>query len=292
MILLTGAAGKTGKAILNTLLPHGVKVRALARSTRQVEELKAIGCKDIMIGDLRDEQSLDRAMEGVEKIYYICPNITPDEVQIGNTLISLAKKHSIERFVYHSVLHPQAEAMPHHWQKLRMEEALLESGLDFTILQPCAYMQNVLAGWSTIVENGIYSVPYAVSARLSIVDLVDVGAAAEVVLTQRIHSHAIYELAGPEALSQDEVAQILSAELGKPVRAISVDRGEWAENSRRAGLDERSIMTLLKMFEYYESHGLVGNANVMNYLLKRPATQFVEFVHKTVTAEQRRKSGS
>jgi len=292
MILLTGAAGKTGKAILNTLLPHGVKVRALARSTRQVEELKAIGCKDIMIGDLRDEQSLDQAMEGVEKIYYICPNITPDEVQIGNTLIRLAKKHQIDRLVYHSVLHPQAEAMPHHWQKLRMEEALIESGLDFTILQPCAYMQNALAGWSSIVENGIYAVPYAVSARLSIVDLADVGAAAEVVLTQRNHSHAIYELAGPDALSQEEVAQILSEELGKPVKAISVDRGEWAENSRRAGLDERSIMTLLKMFEYYESHGLIGNANVLNYLLKRPATHFAEFVHKTVTAEQRRKSGS
>jgi len=51
-------------------------------------------------------------------------------------------------------------------------------------------------------------------------------------------------------------------------------------------------MTLLKMFEYYESHGLIGNANVLNYLLKRTATHFAEFVHKTVTAEQRRKSGS
>lgn len=290
MILLTGAAGKTGKAILNTLVPHGVQVRSLVQNEQQAEEIKNIGATDIIIGDLRDSNSLAKAMTGIKKIYYICPNMAPDELEIGRNLIHLASKNGITRFIYHSVLHPQAEDMPHHWQKLRMEELLFKSGLDFTILQPCAYMQNTLANWQEIVKNGIYAIPYATSARISMVDLMDVAAIAEVVLTQRNHSHTIYELAGPEHLSQVEVAEILSAELGRPVQAITLARTQWTDNVRKSGLDERQINTLLRMFEYYENYGLQGNATILTCLLKRPATKFAEFVRRTAVYDQRLKS--
>lgn len=293
MILLTGAAGKTGKAILNTLVPHGVRVRSLVRNERQAQEIRNLGSTEVAIADLRDTQALAKALEGIKKIYYICPNMAPDELEIGRSLITLAKENGVKRFVYHSVLHPQVEEMPHHWQKMRMEEELFKSGLDFTILQPCAYMQNILANWTAITDEGIYAVPYATSARISIVDLADVAAAAEVVLTQLDHSNAIYELAGPEALSQDEVATILSNELATSVRAEVLDRAQWEANVRGSGMDERSISTLLKMFEYYENHGLPGNPNVLNMLLKRPATTFAVFIHHFYHSEQRsRANGS
>ena len=287
MILLTGAAGKTGKAILNRLVPHGVRVRSLVRTAQQAEEIKRIGSSEVIIGNLRDQESLNRALDNIHKIYFICPNMTPDELEIGETLIRLAREHSVSRFVYHSVLHPQVEAMPHHWQKMRVEEKLFESGLDFTILQPCAYMQNILANWKSIEEDGTYAVPYAPSARISMVDLEDIAAAAEVVLTQLNHSSAIYELAGPEALSQLEVAEVLATELGKPVRAVAIDRAVWEENARLSGLDERSIKTLLLMFEYYENYNLAGNANILSYLIKKPATFFSDFVHRINTTDQR-----
>jgi len=280
LILLTGAAGKTGKAILNTLIPHGVRVRSLARNEKQEKELRQLGSADVAIADLRDTQALSKTLDGISKIYFISPNMAPDELEIGRSLLSLAKEKGVTRFVYHSVLHPQVEEMPHHWQKMRMEELLFKSGLDFTILQPCAYMQNILSNWKSIVENGIFSVPYATTARISVVDLEDVAAAAEVVLTQVNHSHAIYELAGPEALSQDEVADTLSSELGKSVRALTENRVDWANNARNSGLNEGSISTLLKMFEYYENYGLQGNPNVLNSLLKRPATKFCEFARR------------
>jgi uncharacterized protein YbjT (DUF2867 family) len=255
MILLTGSAGKTGKAILNTLLPHGVRVRSLVRSTAQAEQIRAIGGKHIAIGDLRDSDALASAMEGVVSIYFIAPNMSPDELEIGRNLIRIARENGVTRFVYHSVLHPQVEAMPHHWQKLRMEEYLFESGMDYTILQPCAYMQNILSSWQSITEKGIYAVPYATSARISIVDLEDVAAAVEVVLTQRNHNGAIYELAGPEPLSQVEVAETLGAQLDRPVEAVALDREHWAANARNSGLDKASITTLVKMFEYYDQNG-------------------------------------
>lgn len=265
-------------------------MRSLVRNENQAREIRNLGSTEIAIADLRDPISLAKALEGIKNIYFICPNMTPDELQIGRSLITLAKQQGINRFVYHSVLHPQVEAMPHHWQKMRMEEELFKSSLDFTILQPCAYMQNVLASWPAITNEGIYAVPYTTSARISVVDLADVAAAAEVVLTQLNHSNAIYELAGPQALSQEEVAAILSQEIGRPVQATTLDRGEWAQNAHRSGLDERSIETLVKMFEYYENYGLPGNPNVLNMLLKKPAASFAEFIHRFTSLEQRSKA--
>jgi len=287
MILLTGAAGKTGKAILSNLGQHGVRVRSLVRSTKQAEEIKNLGSTEIFIGDLRDSDALARSMTGVSRIYYICPNMAPDELEIGKNLVNIAKSSGVTHFVYHSVFHPQIEAMPHHWQKMRMEEFIFTSGLDFTILQPCAYMQNILGSWKSIIEQGIYPIPYATTSRISIVDLADIAAVAETVLTQRGHSGAIYELAGPEPLSQDEVAQILSTELEREVKAVNLDRHQWVEHAQKSGVNDLAISTLLKMFEYYERNGLAGNPNVLNMLLKRNATKFSEFIHHLNTSEKR-----
>lgn len=287
MILLTGAAGKTGKAILNNLGQHGVKVRSLVRSAKQAEEIKNLGSADVFIGDLRDHDSLARAMAGVSKIYFICPNMTPDELEIGKNLVNIARQNGVSRFVYHSVFHPQIETMPHHWQKMRMEEFLFQSDMDFTILQPCAYMQNILGSWRSIMDEGVYPIPYTTTSRISIVDLADIAAVAEIVLTQRTHSSAIYELAGPEPLSQDEVAHILSNELSREVKAVAIDRSKWTENAHKSGMNELAISTLIKMFEYYENYGLTGNSNVLNYLLKRPATRFVEYLRRVVNSKPR-----
>lgn len=280
MILLTGATGKTGRAILKSLLLRGIPARVLVRSASQAGEFPRSEHLQVAVGDLRDRASLSAAIEGVESIYYICPNMTPDELEIGRTLLELSKEKKVQRFVYHSVLHPQVEAMPHHWQKMRMEELLFTSGLDFTILQPCAYMQNVLQYWNAIVNEGIYSVPYASSAHISIVDLEDVAEVAASVLAQPSHNGAIYELAGPQPLSQTEVAEVLTECLGRPVTAQYLDRDRWSANALKSGMNDYQRTTLVKMFEYYDKFGLVGNPTVLEALLHHPAATFSDFVKR------------
>jgi uncharacterized protein YbjT (DUF2867 family) len=206
--------------------------------------------------------------------------MSPDELGIGRLVIGAARSAGVAHFVYHSVLHPQTEAMPHHWQKLRVEEHLFESGLPFTILQPAAYMQNVLAGWDSIVEEGIYRVPYPAQTRLGIVDVEDVACAAALVLTQAGHEGAIYELAGPEALTQVQVAAILGQVLGRAVRAEELALEAWERRARASGLGDYQVETLVKMFRYYERYGLEGNPNVLRWLLGRPPTPFAAFVER------------
>jgi uncharacterized protein YbjT (DUF2867 family) len=280
MIVVTGAAGKTGRAVIRALAVRGESVRAVVHRPQQAQLVEGLGAQQVVVGDMRLQTTMERAAQGTRAIHHICPNVHPEEVAIGQVAISSARSAEVQHFVYHSVLHPQIEAMPHHWLKMRVEEQLFQSGLNFTILQPAAYMQNVLARWEHIVEQGIYSVPYSVKTRLGMVDLEDVAEAAAIVLTEPGHEGATYELAGAEALTQSEVAVILSQQLWRPVRAEAVPLGMWERRARESGLGDYQIKTLVKMFRYYERYGFWGNPRVLTWLLGRPPTTFGAFAER------------
>ena len=287
MILVTGAAGKTGQAVIRALAFRGGAVRALAHKPEQVEYLRSLGAQEVLVGDMHSQVFFEQATRGVQAVYHICPNVDPYETVIGAFAIQSARHAGVEHFVYHSVLHPQAENMPHHWKKLRVEELLLESGLGFTILQPTTYMQNVLAYWDRINGEHVYAVPYPVGTRLSMVDLDDVAEAAAVVLTQPGHLSAIYELAGCSPISQTEIAQALSEKLGFAVQAENLSLEVWESLARRNGTGDYQVDTLLKMFQYYEKFGLYGNPQVLTWLLGRKPADFAGFIESTVLRQQK-----
>ncbi len=282
MILVTGAAGKTGRAVIQALAKKHQPVRALVRRPEQGSSVMSAGATEISVGDLRNPADLEHACRSVQAVYAIIPNMSPDETRIGLEIIQAARAAGVEHFVYHSVLHPQVEAMPHHWQKMHVEAYLFESGIEYTILQPAAYMQNVLGYWKSIRESGLYPVPYPVDTRLGMVDLADVAEAAAVVLTEKGHDGATYELATDERLSQVEAARIIGQVLGKAVQAEETPHAIWEERVRKAGLDEYSISTLLKMFRYYEKYCFYGNSTVLSRLIKRSPTTFTDFIQRAV----------
>ncbi|MDM8519672.1 NmrA family NAD(P)-binding protein [Anaerolineales bacterium HSG6] len=277
-ILITGAGGKTGQAIINALSKRGAQVRAYIYKADYQTRVEDAGAHEVVVGSLTDPVALQQAMQGVQALYHICPNMNPDEVEIGRGVIQAAQQTQVDHFVYHSVLHPHIEAMPHHWHKLRVEEMLFESSLSYTILQPAAYMQNVLAGWQTITEQGRYAVPYPIRTRLGMVNLHDVATVAATVLTETGHDGAIYELAGPDILSQIEVAAILSEQLDRPVTAEQIPLDVWTAQAKQSGLGDYQVNTLRQMFQHYAKHDFYGNANVLGWLLNRPPISFLEFV--------------
>src|SRR5258707_3229822 len=127
MILVTGAGGKTGKAVIKVLVARGAPVRAFVRSIAHGAALTAMGVREIAAGAMDDPHALSRAVRGTDAIYHICPNVSPDEIAFGKPLITTATDLCVPRLVYHSVLHPQIAASPHHWTKLRVEEMLFAS---------------------------------------------------------------------------------------------------------------------------------------------------------------------
>ncbi|MCB8953518.1 MAG: NmrA family NAD(P)-binding protein [Ardenticatenales bacterium] len=271
-ILITGAAGKTGLAITQAVAARGAFACVLVRREAQAAVAQAHGASSVIVGDMEDAATLRLALADCHAVYHICPNMHPQEEAMAERLLAAAREMGVRHIVYHSVLHPQAEAMPHHWRKMRVEEQLFTRGIPFTILQPCAYMQNIRGGWAGIEAEGVYRVPYPVTTRLSLVHLADVADVAARVLTQPGHEGAIYELVGTPGLAQTDVAAALSRALGRVVRAVELPLVDWEARARASGLRGYALDTLRQMFRYYADYGMVGNPAVLTMLLGRAPT--------------------
>ena len=277
MILVTAAAGKTGRAVIAALVTRGGAVRAFVRSAAHREALIGLGATDVVIGALDDDAALLRAMHETDAVYHICPNASPHEVAFADAVIAAAEAAEVPRLVYHSVLHPHVEVMPHHWAKMRVEEMLYSSELDWTILQPTTYMQNILSELDRITTDGVYRVPYPLETPLSLIDLGDIAEVAAKVLTEAGHANATYELAGTSPLNPSDVAEAFAAALGREVRAEAESVKAWQARARIDGMDEHAVTALTKMFVSYAGDGLKGNPNVLRWLLGREPVTLAEF---------------
>ena len=165
------------------------------------------------------------------------------------------------------MLHPYAPDMPHHLAKAVGEDNVRRSGLDWTVLQPCAYAQNLFSG----PHPSELVVPHAASSRFSFVDLDDVGDVAATVLADDAHVGASYELCGPVATSVTEVADLAG-------RAVcEIDVGTW-QSGPGAQLSAYARTALAAMFTYYDRYGPVGNGHNMQWLLGRAPRSVAEVI--------------
>ena len=282
MILVTGAAGKTGLAVIRSLASKGTPVRGFIHHDDYRTLVLEAGAQETLLGDLLNKEDLQAAMHEVQAVYHIPPNVHPRELDLGILTIEEAARAGVKHFVYHSVLHPQLEDMPHHWLKLRVEEYLIASGLPFTILQPTAYMQNITNQLQTIAQEGIYQVPYAVSTRLCLVDLEDVAQVAAEVLTAGSDKGAIYQLVGTGLTSQEEVAALLGKLLDRDIQAVQISLEDWQEQVASSGLGSYQISTLVKMFLHYQDHDFSGNPRMLHWLLGRQPTTLEECLQREI----------
>jgi NAD(P)H dehydrogenase (quinone) len=278
-VLITGASGKTGKSIIKTLLNKSISVSALVHRPESVPEIKNLGVNNIVVGDLQDANQMQMALRGVDCIYLIISNMNPYEKEISYGIINLCKSLKVNRIIYHSVLHPQVSAMPHHWQKMQVEELLFSSSLDYTILQPTAYMQNIL-GYRNSINSGVYPVPYPVDSKISLVDLQDIADAAAKVITESDHSNATYELVGTSPFNQIEVAKKLSHYLSKNVVAKELSILDWETSPSAQSMSEYAKNTLKSMFQYYADYGLAGNSHILSWLLGRTPNTLEQFLKR------------
>lgn len=278
-ILITGAAGKTGRYIISSLIQKGSDVRALIHHPNSINDIKALGIQDIVVGDLANNDFMDNALNSIDCIYLMISNMNPNEKEICSGIINLSKAKNVQKIIYHSVLHPQTSQMPHHWQKLQVEEMLLKSGLDFVILQPAVYMQNIL-GYKIEIEKGFYPMPYPPETRLSLVDLYDVAEVAAKVIMEPNHTYATYELVGTSPLSQNQIAQELSLHLKRKIIASEISTKNWEKSEAVQKMPVYTRQTLKSMFEYYASYGLPGSNNILSMLLGRKPTTLEQFLNR------------
>ena len=275
MIAITAAAGMTGRHVLRALSSAGFAVRAIAHSAAGAETARTNGARDAVVADLTHPDELPAALDSCSAIVHIGPPMHPREITMGQNVIDAAKRAGVEHVVLMSVTHPQLEPLLNHQSKLAVERYLLASRLPFTILQPMHYMQNVNV--RDCVDSGRFRQPYSLDRPLSFVDLADVGAVAAAVLAAPAeHRWATYELCGTDILTGHNIAETLTDVGGAAVRAeqVPVDAVLPTE------APDYTIDGFTRLVNHYDRYGILGNPNVLRWLLGREPTTFTEYVHR------------
>ena len=284
MILITGANGQTGRAIIKTLIKKEQKVRALVHKIDQIPEIKNLGEIEVVVGDMMDPIVVNSAFNGISVVYHICSALNPNEVEIGKVVIEAAKSSKINHFVYHSVLHSVLQEMPHHQKKLKVEELVIDSSLPYTIIQPSVFMQNIFESWNVLTEKGIFRQKFFTNSetRMCLLDLEDLAEAVSIVLMDKSYLGATYELCGPENMSLADMVDVFEKQLQRKIIVETPSDEFMAQNMKLNGSDDYRINTLLKMFHHYNEHGFVGNPKVISMILGRKPDNFSSFINKTI----------
>lgn len=284
MILLTSANSRTQRHVIDALAPSGQQLRAYGRSLNQAW-LGERGVTDIVQGDLLDQEALAAAMRGVRTVVHLGPGLQQRETTMGEFVIDAAKRAGVERFVFISVIHPQIDYLMNHRAKLAVENHLINSRMNFTILQPQHYFQNIAVRDS--IARGTLTLPYSMDRELGFVDMADLGAAAALVATQPGHDFATYEIASSDHLSGDAIASILSSISGQPIAGERMTIDAFIEHygahfaADAAGLDWTAD-AITRLFSYYDRYGIRGNANVLTWLLGRAPGTFLDYAKREV----------
>lgn len=258
-ILAVGAAGNVAGLVVPELVKRGVKVRALVRKSEQVAEAKRRGATEVVVGDLADLESLTAALQGVDGVFHIGPVFDPNEIRMGWNMIQAAARAGVRKFVFSSVIHPILSKLPNHAAKAQVEEALINSDLEYTILHPTLLFQNYSMFWTKVVQTGILEEPWSPDTRFSRVDYRDVAEVAAIALTEDRLAYGTFELCSSGILNRHEVAALISKVLGKQITAGTIDPDALGQVPH----------DMKTMCEHYNHRGLVGNSLVLRTILGR-----------------------
>lgn len=283
-VLTIGAAGEFAGMVVPELKKRGCEIRALVRDEDEAKKARGRGADETVFGDLGSSASLRSAADSVEGVFHINPAFAPNEAEMGVAMVEAAKSAGVRKFVFSSVFHPSISKMVNHAAKRPVEEALYESGMNFVILQPAMFMQNLDGSWKIITESGRFELPYSKTAKVCYVDYRDVAEAAAIGMTEDKLDYGTFELCSPGMFNRLELAELMSEALGRDIEAGKVSLEEWLKEAK---IPNESLRDgLKKMNEDYDKYGFPGgNSLVLQAVLGREPRTLREYIFELAAKE-------
>lgn len=283
MILITGGTGTTGRELVAELQRSGAaSVRALVRDPARASFIREAGFETVD-GDFDRPETLDAALEGVETALLLTPP-SPLTYAYQRDFVESAKRAGVRRVVKLSAIGADAAA-PEGFGKWhgQAEEFLKASGLEWTILRPNFFMQNLLGQAHAVATQGAIYQPGG-DARASLIDARDIASVAARALTDAGHEGKTYTLTGPEALSYGEAAAKISEATGRPVRYVAITPEQFREGALAQGLPEWLVSALELLNELFASGGAAEVTDDVRRVVGREPKTFDEFARDHAAA--------
>ncbi|PYT74057.1 MAG: hypothetical protein DMG39_04475 [Acidobacteria bacterium] len=285
MILVTGASGTMGKAVLNEVAKEAAKTgencRAMYRS--DTEAAKAPAGTSTVIADFAKKDTLPTALQDITSVYLVCSPI-PQLVELEWNMIDACVAAGVKHIVLSSAMGAREyrKSFP-SWHRT-VEDKLKSTKISFTILRPNSFHQNALTYYApSIRSKGTFSASMG-NACVSFLDVRDIAVVAAKSLAGGEHSGKTYELNGPEALTYSELAAKISQHAGRPVQYVNIPAAAQRKAMLDQGMPEWQADVLLDLQAYYVS-GKGGKVDgLLEQLLGRPPISMDQFLAEFANA--------
>jgi uncharacterized protein YbjT (DUF2867 family) len=235
MILLTGITGNNGGATANALLEQGIKFRALVRDLDKAADWAAKGV-ELVQGDLHDANTIKAALAGVDRAVLVLNN-SQEQEKLELQFIATAKQAGLAWVI--KLSSPEAvrgTSSPLPLAHIAAEDAIMESGMNWTFVRPSFFMQNFRGSIPKAKESGVLAMPMGENGNAALTDCADAGAFIAQILTDdnsAQHFGQCYDITGPDpVMSFTEIATQMGEAFGKEVKYMAVDPQKFQEIMR------------------------------------------------------------
>lgn len=244
IILVTGASGKFGRAVIGHLLTtYAVPAKQIIATTRKPETLADLSAKGVTVraADFDDEAGLAKAFEGATRVLIVSTDALDRpgrRLEQHLRAVAAAKAAGVKHIAYTSMMHPDAESPIGFAADHRgTEEAIKASGISHTILRNAWYMENLTMSLPSALASGQW---YVASGKGTTAHAArdDQARTAASVLASGTNDNAVYNVTGPEALTADETAALVSEAVGKPLQVVHVTPDQLQAGMIAAGVPD------------------------------------------------------
>lgn len=275
-ILITGATGTNGREAIKQLIDAGYSVRVMVRNPGEKSRFESERI-EIVKGDYSRPDTLLPALDGIESAFLVTP-VHREALVWSRHFIDAAKKKGLKHIVrlsgMHAAMDSQSEIIRMHAEA---DHYLKASSLDYTILQPNAFYQNMFFSARSIKEQNAFYLPLR-DGKQSLVDVRDIAAVAVKVLTRPEQKNKTFILTGPEPLSYYDVAEKLSSLMKREIEYINMSPETAKQQLLASGMPEWNASALIESYGAFASGMYTDTTDDINNILKRDPISFNTFL--------------
>lgn len=282
IITITGATGEIGGRTLHMLHEAGADVRAVARRSEQVSQFRSTGI-DAALATLDDIESLTKAFRGSDQVMLVTA-ASPKQAVHGRNVVLAARAAGVRAITHLSTADANPESdIPWARAPWHTDQLVQLSGMEWTILRPSAFMQNLIE-FAAPIKRGLF--PQTTRrGRVAWTDADDIARVASTVLQVGVHTGAEPVITGPELLTSGQVADTFTQVLGRRVRYVHLPSRAFAGVIRLGGADAWTAEGLRHQFARVVRNGL-DHADVLTDDVRRLTGHPATTLKSWVTAHQ------
>lgn len=284
-VVIVGGNSRAARQLVDTFLSRpdcpSLRVLVSPQGVEALEEAFPLLTSPphfIRSANLMDKETLSLVFPSSSVVVYNSPSINQNEVVMAISTIEAAKKAGVRFFIFCSILHPMRSKLVTHTNKLKIEEYLVESRINYCILQPTHFMQNVSLGH--VLRTGKIPLGFSEMIEHGFVDLRDFASVLrQIILHPMRHNRATYEIVG-ENCTYLEVALVLQEALGQEVQCEQIPADRYIAMLKEGNViqSEYAEDAMERIIVYHNRWGLTGNSNILRWLLGHEPRDWRKYV--------------